>query len=559
MKRFSALILTLCMAIALLSGCGGQAAAEPAAAASDASGAAEASAAADVSAAKDLVIGVPADPESLIPWGKTGTGRLILTWNIYEYLFDIDGFGGEMTGILAKGYDKVDAHTYKVYLYENIHDADGNPITASDVKFSFDTCIELGASARNKANIESVEVADDYTAVFHFSTDMDENMGLFEEIMMNTYIVSQKAYEESGDGMAQNAVGTSGYKVLEYVPGSHITLQKTGDYWQTDETAGLANSRCNADTIKYVFITDKNQRAIALQTGQVDISSNLSSADLATFAEGGQYAGSFTVTQRPENKTVMMLFNCDETAVTNNADLRRALAYCFDSAAIVKNAYQGNAEQVYALCGNDRYPDYDPSVEGRDYFDYNLDTAKEYLDKYCAESGKTPGDITIRILLINESAFESAAAILQQYIAQLGLNCEILSRDNNIAETEKFDPGAYEIYLTSYANTTYMVACLNTLLSQTQSLNEGKSMYFIQDPELQTLLEAAQTSGATVKDVEALDAYINEQCYAVGICRELKSLVYANWINDIVVDRKVSVVGGAADCDWAAKAAWSAQ
>jgi hypothetical protein len=38
----------------------------------------------------------------------------------------------------------------------------------------------------------------------------------------------------------------------------------------------------------------------------------------------------------------------------------------------------------------------------------------------------------------------------------------------------------------------------------------------------------------------------------------LTSFVHANWIKEIVVDRRVYADGGAATCDWDAKAAWSA-
>lgn len=534
MKKVISLVLALSMLLALAA-CGKD------------SGEKNPSAGSSDNSKDTVVVGVTADPETLIPWGKTGTGRQILTWNLYEYLFDMDGFGGEITGILAKGYEKIDPYTFEVEIYDYIYDTEGNHITASDVKFSFDTCIELGASARNKANIESIETADETHVIFHFKTNMDENRSLFEEIMMNTYIVSQAAYEASGDGMAKNAVGTSGYRLKEYVTGSHVTFEKTGKYWQKEELT-FENAKATAEAIKYVIIADANQRAIALQSGQVDITSNLSSADLNTFMEGGQYANSFSVVPAPENKTLMMLFNCDETAITNDANLRKALAYCFDSQAVVKNAYSGYAEKVYALQGNTRYVDYPTEWEGREYFDYNLDTAKEYLDAYCKEHGKQPGDITIRILYINESAYEDTATILHQYITQLGVNCELLGRDNNIANDEKFDPSAYEIYIYSYANTVWMTAALNTLLSQTQSLNEGKSMYFIQDPKLQTLLDAAQNvATATEEDVLALDEYINEQCYGVGICREVKYVVRNNRISDVRVDRKCSVIGGTAE------------
>lgn len=57
-------------------------------------------------------------------------------------------------------------------------------------------------------------------------------VGAFEAILTNTFVVSQKAYEESKDQFATEIISTSPYKVTEFVSGSVLSFEKRDDYWQ---------------------------------------------------------------------------------------------------------------------------------------------------------------------------------------------------------------------------------------------------------------------------------------------------------------------------------------
>ena len=66
-------------------------------------------------------------------------GRIAVLFTTYEYLITRED--GVAYGVLAKSWDEVDPKTYDVELYDYIHDAEGNPLTASDVVFSFESAI----------------------------------------------------------------------------------------------------------------------------------------------------------------------------------------------------------------------------------------------------------------------------------------------------------------------------------------------------------------------------------------------------------------------------------
>ena len=84
----------------------------------------------------EIVVGIISDPENMGPWAGMSQGRIAILNTVYEYLITREN--GETKGVLAKNWTQKDDTTYEVELYDYIHDTEGNPITASDIKFCFD-------------------------------------------------------------------------------------------------------------------------------------------------------------------------------------------------------------------------------------------------------------------------------------------------------------------------------------------------------------------------------------------------------------------------------------
>ena len=89
-----------------------------------------------------IVVAVQGDPSNLGPFVAMSMGRIGVLTTMYEYLFY--QIGPELTPFIAKSYEKVDAKTYSVTLFENVTDSAGNHITAADVAYSYNTAMTLG-------------------------------------------------------------------------------------------------------------------------------------------------------------------------------------------------------------------------------------------------------------------------------------------------------------------------------------------------------------------------------------------------------------------------------
>lgn len=264
-----------------------------------------------------VVVGLAGDPGNIGPFQGMGLGRIGILFTTYEMLMVKDG--DSFRGCLMKELTPVDDLTYDVEIYDYIHDQDNNPLTASDIKFCFDTAKASG-NLPKLAVITNVEVISDYVCRFSFESLA---AGQLEELLMECPIVTQAAYEASPDQMATDPVSTSAYKVTSYQTGSTIVYENSGIYWQTDDSLVPTTSKHNVDKITFKIIPDSVQMVNALKTKEIDISAAIDSAYIKDFMG----ADGYNVTQIPDNVTKYLIFNNNVFA---DANLRKAIAYGID-------------------------------------------------------------------------------------------------------------------------------------------------------------------------------------------------------------------------------------
>lgn len=153
--------------------------------------------------------------EDWIPWNPWTSGRItkdMVTYTLYETLASCQSGSADLEPILMKDYKKVDDVTFDVTIYDNIKDAAGNPVTASDVVFSFNQYNKNWATV-----VEEALVKDEYTVELKLNTAA---AGAFEYIVCKVPIATEKSYNDSPDQFATTSCGTMPYTVSNYVGGN---------------------------------------------------------------------------------------------------------------------------------------------------------------------------------------------------------------------------------------------------------------------------------------------------------------------------------------------------
>lgn len=473
---------------------------------------------------EEVSVAISYDVSNLAPFTSATSGRLSLIQTLYEYLayYDVDSDTG-LSGILMKECEKIDNYTTRVTIYDYIYDSAGNHLTASDVAFSFNTWAEAGNSVKCKL-LDSCTVVDEYTVDIKLNTD---SVGDVENMMCGLVpIVTQAAYEASDDGMIEKVVSTSPYIVTDYVEGSTLTVEKNPNYWQTNEDLVSPFSHANADKIVFHIVTEASQVSTNLETDVVDIAANMASSEVGRF----QNADGYNVYAIAGTNFNWITFNCSEEGMFyNNPDFRKAICYAIDANGIIEGVFNGGAKLSKAYA-NPECIDYNSEWDSEEYYEYNIEKAKELLASSGADISKT-----IRIMYPQTTNNKSMAQIIQSYLLELGLNCELLGYESALYQTYKYEAGEWDIILDQKQSVDYVTSLASTL----QVSGDTPAICLVNDEKMQDLAVLVQSNeGHTAENVNEYMEYVKEQCYVYAICQENFYHVTESSVNGIVTNFK---------------------
>src|SRR6185436_16617391 len=124
-----------------------------------------------------ILVGTTDKVTTLDPAGSYDNGSLTVQTQVFPYLVNTDFNSTEVVPDLAETAEFTSPTEYTVTLPEGLKWANGNDLTSSDVKFSFDRNIKIadpnGASSL-LYNLDSVAAADDTTVVLHMKAENDQ-------------------------------------------------------------------------------------------------------------------------------------------------------------------------------------------------------------------------------------------------------------------------------------------------------------------------------------------------------------------------------------------------
>ena len=476
-----------------------------------------------------VVVGLAGDPGNIGPFQGMGLGRIGILFTTYEMLMVKDG--DDFVGCLMKELTPVDDLTYDVEIYDYIVDQAGNPLTASDIKFCFETAKADGNLPKLSA-VDSVEVLSDYVARFHFTALA---AGDLESLLMECPIVTQAAYEASADKMATDPITTSPYQVVDYKTGSTITYKRNENYWQKDESLSPSTSKHNVDEIVFKIIPDPVQMVNALKAKEIDISAAIDGSYISDFmgVEG------FDVTQIPDNTTKFLVFN--SLSIPTAAE-RKAIAYAVDVDDIIAFAFDDIGYHAKTI-GNTKYPDFVDKWTDEEYYEYDEEKAQALF----AEAGVTAGK-TYRLLYNVADDNTKIVTTIQAALGFFGINVELIGYDNALFSTYKLDEkkaGEWDIMLDEAGSSNLLTNVWNLTLDRNKQ-TYGKTTGMVVDDTLQSLLEAAMAEN-TPENMDAFHQYLKEQCYSYGLVSKVNNLAHTTVVTKAATCFRGQILPGACE------------
>lgn len=257
---------------------------------------------------------------------------------------------------LARSWEYDDAaHTYTFHLAEGVRWHDGEPFTASDVKFTIEAIMDPENGSENAPNYEDVvaiNVIDDLTISFELAAP---NVAFLEYMTMAVLPEHLLAGQDMQTADFFRApVGTGPYMLTAWDPGQSITLSKNADYFL---------GAPSIDTIIFKIVEDDSAKALQLQAGEL-LLSQVTPKDSVLFED----SDAFTVYDMKTSDYRGILFNFWNPYWQENADLIPAICCAVDRQAIVDAVLLGKGMVAYGPLQRNVYDyadvehyDYDPA------------------------------------------------------------------------------------------------------------------------------------------------------------------------------------------------------
>ena len=172
---------------------------------------------------------------------------------------------GWNTPSLAESWSQSkDGLTYEFVLRKGVKFHNGDPVTADDVKFSFERYRGSGAKAL-KDRVREVQIVDPGRVRFVLKDPWPDFMTFYGTSATGSgWIVPKKYVEKVGDdGFKKAPIGAGPYRFVSFNPGVELVLEAYEGYWRKTPSVKRLVLRS---------LPEETTRAAALKKGEVDIS-----------------------------------------------------------------------------------------------------------------------------------------------------------------------------------------------------------------------------------------------------------------------------------------------
>ena len=185
-------------------------------------------------------------------------------------------------GLIAKSADVAsDGLSVTFKLRPEAKFADGTPLTAADVIYSFTALKEKGHPAISMTlhDVVSAEALDPETVRYTFKGTLTRDLPIIvaQLPVLSKAYYSKQPFEETS---LKPPLGSGPYKIKDFKPGTYVTYTRRNDYWAKD--LPVNRGRYNFDEIRYDYYRDRNIELEALLSGQFDFREEFSSGAWAT-------------------------------------------------------------------------------------------------------------------------------------------------------------------------------------------------------------------------------------------------------------------------------------
>lgn len=349
-----------------------------------------------------LRLAFSADPAGFDPSkGPSGMSHVVIE-QVYSTLMSLDPNAVPYPDLAESVSVSEDAKTYTFVLRAGVKFHNGDPLTAADVKFTFDRLRAPGSGYAYISQVESItEVAavDDRTVKFSLGTVTGP---FLTHMAFPGSSIVPKRLVESGHDLNASPVGSGPFRFVSYKPRASILLEKNPYYHEAGKP--------HLDALEFQIIPDVTALTNAVLSGSVDFSNEIPPKDWATVKNTPGLAG-----EALEGSRFYWLLPNNTTSPMDNPKVRQAIAHALDREAIVAGTFFGQATPLLGGV----IPAWNWAYANLAVFNPRGD--KERARTLLSEAGFPDGFKTSLTIASSFPAMISMAPIIQANLAAIGV------------------------------------------------------------------------------------------------------------------------------------------
>ncbi|WP_143153433.1 nickel ABC transporter substrate-binding protein [Desulfitobacterium chlororespirans] len=348
----------------------------------------------------------------------------ITTKLCYEGL--VNYVNGEVVPGLAESWKfSQDGTQLTFFLKQGVSFHDGVPMNAESVKtqFEYAKANPNFRAIKAVANLERVEVKDDYTVTFHYPSPYFAYMTDFcyPEVMI---LVSPQVIEKDNFQTMKGVIGTGPYIYKEIVNGQYVRFVRNEAYW---------GEKPYYDEVIVKFIPDSSSRLQALKNGEVDLIYGSALLSWDDYEQAKALPNAAGQVSDYDSETRNLVLN-GAGEMLADLKVREAVEYAIDKKAVSQGLTYGHETAADQL-----FPEGIPygNVKPDQVRSYDQAKARALLDEAGwvvnqATGVREKGGKTLGLLFTYDSGEvmnKALATLIKSQLAEVGIHVETVGQE----------------------------------------------------------------------------------------------------------------------------------
>ena len=446
------------------------------------------------------------DPDSFDPQEANVMETSLVDNQCYDYLYR-ENLKGDFDPSLATGYTLDDSGTvYTFTLRDGIKFADGSPIKASDVVFSWTRALDPENAFEYAYQLYYIKNGEAFNAGEASASDLglriidDKTLEVTLErptpffvsltgfvtygIVSEDFVTKQEKYGADVD----STLASGPFMPVEFNKGQYVRFEKNPNYWDA--------ASVKIDELYFYCVSETSTELTMFETGNLDMTyMSFTAADTIRLKDQLLYW--------PSLSTRYIMCN-NENGVMADPNVRKALAYALDVQKLCDNVVP-SAVPCTGFVPNDMAAVDDTTKVFRKEALFDVDGDVELAKKYLADAGFPngegfPTDVSI-VYTTSESNKAIAEALVEMWRVNLGITIKAENLEGTVRRDRK-NSGDYYMSLDGWT-TDYLDPYSFMEIETTGNIyNQGR----VSNAEYDRLVAIAANSNDQAERQQAMEA-----------------------------------------------------